>query len=423
MILRIIYRHDRSWEEASHQLPSKPRSARWLLGSFTVVVLVLAVVARMASHGDTARSLVGEGEWSRFDVVPLSPRAYPLISWTGREAVIFGGAAVPADGNVSRTLNDGAVYDPIKDAWRPMTEPPFDPPLAGPKGTWTGSELLVVGAPCKDQPADEATQENCTPGGLKAGAFDPVKNTWREVELPASVEDDAHKRSIQAIGSSADRSVFILNGQYWLRSANGAWSELQAPPIKARSLCLVGDQLVAVDYADDASYQEQLSAQENSQGRIVLGNPAPPEQKSAMVAARLDLPDGRWKTVTRTGAQGAAAHYLNSTCAPDGAYLYSADSTGDAPTSFTHYDARAEAWEAIAPPLGRPGVNPPATFVNGRLVVWGDAVLQYERTDNRWTSLTEEAVPDAVVPAGDRALLYYFRSGDDGAIQYRSFKP
>lgn len=396
--------------------------------SVAVVVIAAGLVVAAGAVGvalreDSAPPLAAEEEWANFGAVPLSPRADPLIAWTGREAVVFGGTAASGDDRVTHT-HDGAIYNPVQDAWRPMAEPPFKLPLAAPAGTWTGSELLVVGTPCRDQlPEEDPSNANCTPGGLEAGAFDPVENAWREVAVPPSVGTRAQHHSIEAIGSTSHGSLFAFKSRHWLRGVDGTWTELPAPPIKTRSLCLVGDTVLAVDYTDDAKYDEQIAALENSPGGIgVTGTlPPPPKQPSAMVAAELDLPAGRWKVIPRTGVDGIAPKRLSSACAPDGAYVYAADTGGDPEASFARYDAIDGSWEPIAAPTVRPGFSPTATFVGDRLLIWGDTLLRYDPAADRWTEDYYVERPTTVVPAGDRALLYdYF--GPGRGMVFRTYK-
>lgn len=380
-------------------------------------------LAIRVARDDRGQRVMAGGEWANFDAAPLSPRAFPLIAWTGREAVIFGGSQVPGDGKVVHVLDDGGVYDPVEGAWRPMAEPPFEPPLAGPVGTWTGSELLVVGIPCKDLPVEDSSLWNCSPGGLRAGAFDPVENAWREVDLPASLGRDAHHRSIQAIGSTSQGSLFVLDGRYWLARGDDRWAELPSPPIKARSLCLVGDRLLALDYTDDVTYEDQLNAQEQAGGEVTQADPTPPDQQSAMMAATLDLPGGSWETIPRRDTRGIAPPYLNSTCAPDGAYVFSAGASDDPATAYAHCDAITGEWEPIPPPAGRPNVSPPSAFVGGQLVIWGDSLLQYDPKTNRWAERSGIQPPTVVVPADERALLYHFPVGDRPTTQFDTFAP
>jgi hypothetical protein len=237
------------------------------------------------------------------------------------------------------------------------------------------------------------------------------------------VGDGAHHHSIEAIGSTSQGSLFAFKSRHWLRGVDGIWGELPMPPIKARSFCLVGDTVLAVDYTDDAKYDEQITALEESPGGIsVRGTlPPPPKQPSAMVVAELDLPAGRWKVIPRTGVDGIAPPRLSSACAPE-AYVYAADTGDDPETSFAHYDAIEGSWEPIAAPTVRPGFSPTATFVGDRLLIWGDTLLRYDPAADRWTEDYYVERPTTVAPAGGRALLYdYF--GPGRGMAFRTYKP
>lgn len=399
-------------------------SRRWLLAALAVALLVLAVgIVSVSSHNESTQRVVAAGEWVNFEAVPLTPRAFPLIAWTGREVVIFGGGVGPSDGKAAQDLNDGAIYDPVTDAWHSMAAAPFEPPLAVPTGTWTGSELLVVGVPCKEQSAEGTSVSDCVPGGLKAGAFDPTGNKWREVTVPPVLSDGGHQYGIEALGYSTEGSVFALKGGYWIVSRGGTWTELPMPPLRARSLCVVGDQLLAVNYTDDSTYQDQLNALEQAQGEIPPSDLVLPELRSTMSVATLDLSSRDWETIPRSGIEGAAPQYLNSTCAPNGVYVYSAGKADRPESSNARFDAAARSWEPIAAPPGDPNVDPPAVFVDDRLIIWGDSLLQYDPTTNGWTDFGLVEPPTTVVPAGDHAVLYYFPNGEDVTAQYRLFKP
>lgn len=72
-----------------------------------------------------------------------SPRSGHVAVWTGDALLVWGGA----DG--ARVFDDGALYDPWDDAWRPLPTLPAAGGAAtardGAVGVWTGTELVVVG--------------------------------------------------------------------------------------------------------------------------------------------------------------------------------------------------------------------------------------------------------------------------------------
>jgi hypothetical protein len=393
-------------------------SAVGLVATVAVAVGAALLVVGQPDGPGSSQSPAAARAWSTFDSPPLSPRSLPMVSWTGREVVVFGGTALPMAADVSRTLDDGAIYDPARDAWRPMAEPPFDPPLGSPSGVWNGSELLVVGVPCGDQPTADAAREHCAPGGLRIGAFDPAANRWRPVEPPASLGPNAGLQAVEAIGATGAGSLFALDDRRWLLRPDGSWTELPEPPFRVRLTCVVGEELLAVGYTDDSSYLERLSDQEELDGAIEAPQTMP-EQPSEMVAATLVVPDGAWAVVTRADPAAVAPDYLNSACAPDGAYVYSAE-PADGRQGFARFDAIARSWREVASPPGRPGVNPPAVVAAGHLLVWADVLLDYDPDADGWTERPRAAAPATVIPAGDRAVLYSFL---EGTVRYGTLRP
>src|SRR5262249_12326650 len=78
---------------------------------------------------------------------PMSPegappaRFDPALVWTGKELIVWGGAA--DGGDHLSPLQDGARYDPVADRWRPLTAQDAPGPRYRPAGLWTGQELIV----------------------------------------------------------------------------------------------------------------------------------------------------------------------------------------------------------------------------------------------------------------------------------------
>ena len=99
--------------------------------------------------------------WWELPEAPLTPRLESSIVWTGREVIVWGGAAgewVP--------LADGAAYDRGSDTWHPIAPAPIARYSAN--AVWTGHEMLVWGGFAE-------SQEALTSGA----AYDPSTDTWR----------------------------------------------------------------------------------------------------------------------------------------------------------------------------------------------------------------------------------------------------
>jgi hypothetical protein len=103
--------------------------------------------------------------------------ATAATAWTGRELLVWGGAA-PADDAIAggpMRPGDGLAYDPAGRAWRRLPAPPPTLPASAGPALWTGQELLVV---------DAEGGRQVPGGGLAGAAYDPQTNRWRP--LPAS---------------------------------------------------------------------------------------------------------------------------------------------------------------------------------------------------------------------------------------------
>jgi hypothetical protein len=116
------------------------------------------------SAGSSAEALAS-GSWSSFPSGPLQARFGEVVVWTGRELIVWGGAARAG----GEPLSSGAAYDPATRRWRMLPASPLSAAYAA--AVWTGSEMIVVGGDASGILAD-------------AAAYDPTSNRWRT--LPSS---------------------------------------------------------------------------------------------------------------------------------------------------------------------------------------------------------------------------------------------
>jgi hypothetical protein len=95
--------------------------------------------------------------WRKIPNAPIPGRTLPIMAWTGREVVVFGGAIA------DRTRLDGATWNPATNTWRKMAKTT----LTGvePVGGWLNDRLYVVTS-------------------ASAAAYDPAADRW--TELPAA---------------------------------------------------------------------------------------------------------------------------------------------------------------------------------------------------------------------------------------------
>ncbi len=94
--------------------------------------------------------------WSTFGTLALTQRVHGISVWANNRFIVMGGS----DG--SRTLTDGLQYNPTTEAWTPIKRGiPGSPFISG---TWSGTEILLLGA--------TATSHQ---------AYDPTTDTWRRL--------------------------------------------------------------------------------------------------------------------------------------------------------------------------------------------------------------------------------------------------
>ena len=107
-------------------------------------------------------------QWKSISTVG-APGSYNIV-WTGQEALVFGGFAKQNSNGHSDLAIEGARYDPIANAWRPMKKPPYKAwrfPIV-----WTGTELLAWGGRTS---SPESDNDHTTNSGLR---YDPVSDEW-----------------------------------------------------------------------------------------------------------------------------------------------------------------------------------------------------------------------------------------------------
>ncbi len=92
--------------------------------------------------------------------LPIPWRAGHTAIWSGTEMILYGG------GGGSIYYGDGARYDPIRDEWRTVQS--LDPGRTEHSAVWTGNSMLVWGG----------RNGNVSLGGA---IYDPVTDTWRDM--------------------------------------------------------------------------------------------------------------------------------------------------------------------------------------------------------------------------------------------------
>jgi hypothetical protein len=93
-----------------------------------------------------------------------SPRVIGVAVWTGTQMLVWGGTAPPA----CTALTSGGRYDPVANTWLPISTTNAPPGYGQSRGVWTGNRMVVGGG------------EGCMgvlPGN-EGGIYDPVADSW-----------------------------------------------------------------------------------------------------------------------------------------------------------------------------------------------------------------------------------------------------
>lgn len=95
-----------------------------------------------ANRADGGRYNPTTDTWRSVNFRDFAPPVLTTAVWTGKEMIVWGGAAA---GFVGHSTNTGARYDPSNDTWfvTPLDGAPS--PRAGYSAIWTGSEMIIWG--------------------------------------------------------------------------------------------------------------------------------------------------------------------------------------------------------------------------------------------------------------------------------------
>lgn len=148
---------------------------------------------------DGARWELATNTWHPISTVGApSARADHVSGWTGKEMIVFGGAT---GGSLTNQVNDGALYDPATDTWRPMSGVGAPSARAAGGAAWLVDHFIVWGP--------------FPPDGY---LYDPATDVWSQMTLagaPAS-----RQRFAFAV---ADRRVFVWGG-FPLDGTGAVWT-------------------------------------------------------------------------------------------------------------------------------------------------------------------------------------------------------
>jgi hypothetical protein len=102
------------------------------------------------------------------------PRFHAVSAWTGSKLIVWGGGA-GSPGREPTLFRDGAVYDPARDRWTPMSAAGAPPPRWKPVTVWTGKFMVLAGG-----------GDSLITGGARGRddvyVYDPAADRWAAVD-------------------------------------------------------------------------------------------------------------------------------------------------------------------------------------------------------------------------------------------------
>ena len=110
------------------------------------------------------------GVWTELPTgAPISPRSDQIAIWTGKEMILWSG-----DNALGGYFSDGARYDPSSQSWKPISSTLAPTGRQAATAVWTGSRMLVYGG----------FNENLTAPFLADGRqYDPVADAWSPISM------------------------------------------------------------------------------------------------------------------------------------------------------------------------------------------------------------------------------------------------
>jgi hypothetical protein len=153
------------------------------------------------SHSANARLDVDSGEWRSLPAPPLRLER-PTTAWTGEELIVVGGPDTPF------TKVAAIAYDPERDAWRRLPDPPFDFTGEAPSAAWDGERVIVVNY------------------DMAAMAYDPAADAWEQLPpVPARFYE-----WYPTLVSTRDQTIAYY-GQAVVAWRDGGWLPMPYGPV------------------------------------------------------------------------------------------------------------------------------------------------------------------------------------------------
>jgi hypothetical protein len=245
--------------EAAWLEPRMQHTAVWTGGEMIVWGGVLGSFSSDPIFDDGGRYDPATDSWQpTTEQGAPAPRAAHTAVWTGAEMIVWGGAAYDVEQTPNSTIyspkdfQDGGRYDPRTDSWRSID-------VAGaPLGrywhhaVWTGTEMIVFGGHHVGKGTGIVND---------GGIFDPATDTWRPIDnLGVPPEIDS---TTDAIWTGSELLVLAISYSFDVPyvlarydAANGSWSVADmssAPDVVQVRAAWTGSELIVWGRAADMS--------------------------------------------------------------------------------------------------------------------------------------------------------------------------
>jgi beta-lactamase regulating signal transducer with metallopeptidase domain len=183
------------------------RTRRPVLAFIVLLSLAVATLTDARVRRDISERVQRDaGHWRPCASVPApfapSARRGHTATWTGREWIVWGGRH-------DIYLNDGARYDPVAGAWRPMSQNNAPSPRWFHAAVWTGTEVIIWGG--------RSAFDNFEVKGDGA-RYNPATDTW----TPLSQVGTPNGRSqMAAVWAGSEMLIWGGAGEGWINEPAG----------------------------------------------------------------------------------------------------------------------------------------------------------------------------------------------------------
>ena len=288
-------------------------------------------------HLDTgARYDPSTDTWTRMTSLNApSPRSHHTAVWAGTGMLVWGGTDDTTSGTAFGT---GGRYDPVADAWTPISPSGAPSPRYQHKALWTGSKMIVWGG----NPAG-ANETNT------GGRYDPSADTWQQTSLVGAA---APRYFHSAVWTGAE--MIVWGGSAWGQGnknsgarydpAADSWTSMPVAPV-------VGSEHTAV-----WTGAEMI---------VWRGNPYD--------GARYNPSTNDWDLLPSEEEAARIGHTSVWTGSEMIVWGGSASNIGG------RFDPALNAWSPVVeptnPPMGRH--SPSAVWTGNLMLIWGGAIGPY----------------------------------------------